>query len=262
MEDMINDRPPPPAGISLKAKLIFALVMVALLLGLGMYLKYPPLKQIGEVRFGDGAGIPVYLGALEWSDDLGVYQKRIFVRVPEAGKKMRMAGLAMSVCNMARDTRGVFGNRSRVAPNGEITVSFVQGGRYLFRFFPVEDLRMRYDSNSCIPAPYFAPPLEDWRIATVQLSEISGKTNLRLGLRWRGDGPMDAEGFPFKRVCEMILRSPPIQAKYALTEDVVTIEVSLERGLGVPLLNVYTWSGFRFQRVNELCLEIGPVEEA
>ncbi|MCF6273084.1 MAG: hypothetical protein L3J37_07815 [Rhodobacteraceae bacterium] len=262
MENQIKDRPPPPSGVSLKAKIIFLSIMAVFVGGFGVYLKYPPLKQIGAANLPDGASIPVYMGALVWSEEMETYQKRIFVDWPKADSAEAMAGIALAVCNMARNTKGVFGNRNRAAPIGEITVSFVRGGRFLYRFRDAEDLQMDYDSNSCSLAPYLEPPLEDWRIATAQFSELSGGGNLRLGFRWRGAGPANRDGFPFKDVCEMVLQSPPRQIESFLVEDAATIEISLERALGLPLLNVYTWSGFRFQRVKNLCLEIGPVEEA
>ncbi len=257
--EMIPDQKPPAAGWSLKAKVIVWSGIAVLLLGFGLYLKYPPLKAIGYVRVPDGVEVSIYRGALVWNGE--VYENQIFVDMPEGAEMRMILAFAQEVCELARKTRGVFDTRNRLPPKGQITVRFVDGGRYLYRFNATQDWEMSYDTTGCDPAFNAAPLVPNWSLARLVRNEFDGGVNLRIGLRWSGAGTRVTEGFPYQDVCEQLLRRPPPNFERAI-DDARIISIVLERGFSLFGVELYSWSGVQFRRINNLCIKIGPVKEA
>lgn len=245
-----------PESNDFLGKAIFFGSIAVFLIGSLLYVMFPPLKTIGKVKLRNGEEIAVYRGNSSLVD--GVRLHTAVIETPEDTSLEFLASLAKAHCEEALENTLLLDTRQRLLPMGKITVKYVQGGRYLYRFYDQEDWEMEYDQQSCSVAPYLSGVLENWIPNRWEFTDSDGLTEMQIWFRWEGRG--ERADLPMKEVCQKLVLTPPGELRARMGEDIDTITIFAEWGT-FGFITMSSWLSQSFDRVNNLCLEIGPVEE-
>jgi len=256
MEMIPDSKPPTPYGKGRVAKIVKAIIFVVLVGGIFLYFKYPPLSKYGSVGQNGGSRINVYIG--ESRIEGGEGQLLAYVDRPDIDTDQALLALAVFICEKARTDPKIVGARGSLAPNGHMTVRVVEGGRYLYRLFSIDDWEVDYKLEVCSQSPYLSGELAEWTPNRYINVDDNGETELQIWFRWEGQG--ERPDFPMKEVCERVMLNPPRQLRALINEDFDTITIFAEWG-SFGALEFSSWRSQSFNRVNNLCLEFGPAEE-
>jgi len=132
----------------------------------------------------------------------------------------RQSSAALAVCNMVRENPESMGYSMREPAVGPIMrVKFVDGGRFLFRFFDLESVDLSFDSKQCnlheepsgftpMRVPY---KIDDklWQLTGYSVVTDGSPHEFTAVFLWKPE--MDEENsFPFMQACNAVLNRAPV----------------------------------------------------